>query len=73
VHGDPVVGRRQAAACCAPVIRAPSFDEDTGIDGHTPADVLVRILRRVLALTAATWHNDRTGHPVKRSLLACDH
>jgi hypothetical protein len=38
-----------------------------------PADVLVRILQRILALTAATWHNDHTGHPVKQSLLACDH
>jgi len=34
---------------------------------------VVRILQRILALTAATWHNDRTGHPVKRSLLAYDH
>jgi hypothetical protein len=41
--------------------------------GHTPADVLVRILQRILALTAATWHNDHPGHPVKRSLLSCDH
>ena len=22
---------------------------------------------------ALIWHNDRTGQPVKRSLLACDH
>jgi hypothetical protein len=34
---------------------------------------LVRILQRILALIAATWHNDHTGYPVKRSLLACDH
>ena len=33
----------------------------------------VRIVQRVLALTAAIWHNDRTGQPVKRSLLAYDH
>jgi hypothetical protein len=38
-----------------------------------PADVLVQILQHILALTAATWHNDHTGHPVKRSLLAYDH
>lgn len=24
-------------------------------------------------LTAAIWHNDNTGQPVKRSLLAYDH
>jgi len=41
--------------------------------GHTPAGVLVRVLQRVLALTAAIWHNDRTGQPVKRSLIAYDH
>jgi hypothetical protein len=41
--------------------------------GHTPAGVWVRVLQRILALTAAIWHNDQTGQPVKRSLLAYDH
>jgi len=41
--------------------------------GHTPAGVWVRVLQRVLALTAAIWHNDHTGQPIKRSLLAYDH
>ncbi len=41
--------------------------------GHTPAGVLVRVLQRLLALTAAIWHNDHTGQPVRRSLLAYDH
>ena len=41
--------------------------------GHTPAGVLVRVLQRILALTAAIWHNDRTGQPVIRSLIAYDH
>jgi len=41
--------------------------------GHTPAGVWVRVAQRVLALTAAIWHNDRTGQPIKRSLLAYDH
>jgi hypothetical protein len=41
--------------------------------GHTPAGVLVRVLQRMLALTTAIWHNDRTGQPVRRSLLAYDH
>jgi hypothetical protein len=35
--------------------------------------VSTRILQRVLALTAAIWHNDRTGQPVMRSLIAYDH
>jgi hypothetical protein len=34
---------------------------------------MVRILQRVLALTAAIWHNDHTGQPVMRSLTADDH
>ena len=41
--------------------------------GHTPAGVAVRVLQRVLALTAAIWHNDHTGQPVPRSLVAYDH
>jgi hypothetical protein len=41
--------------------------------GHTPAGVMARVLQRILALTAVIRHNDRTGRPVKRSLLAYDH
>jgi hypothetical protein len=41
--------------------------------GRTPAGVLIRVLQRILALTAAIWHNDHAGQPVKRSLLAYDH
>lgn len=28
---------------------------------------------RILALTAAIWHNRATGQPVTRSLIAYDH
>jgi Transposase DDE domain len=41
--------------------------------GHTPDGVAVRVLQRILALTAAIWHNDTTGQPVLRSLVAYDH
>jgi Transposase DDE domain len=41
--------------------------------GRTPAGIYARILARILALTAAIWHNDKTGQHVKRSLLAYDH
>ncbi|MGH3487776.1 MAG: IS982 family transposase, partial [Actinopolymorphaceae bacterium] len=41
--------------------------------GHTPTGLTVRVLQRILALTAAIWHNDRTGQPTKRSLTAYDH
>src|SRR6266545_129526 len=41
--------------------------------GHTPAGVIARVLQRILALTAAIWHNDHTSQPVARSLVAYDH
>jgi hypothetical protein len=41
--------------------------------GKTPEGILARVLARVLALTAAIWHNDKTGRPVMRSLTAYDH
>jgi len=41
--------------------------------GRTPEGILARVLARVLALTAAIWHNDKTAQPVMRSLTAYDH
>jgi hypothetical protein len=41
--------------------------------GKSPAGVIIRVLSRILALTAAVWHNDKTGQPVKRSLVAYDY
>lgn len=41
--------------------------------GRTPAGVIVRVLQRLLALTAVIWHNHHTGQPVLRSLTAYDH
>jgi len=41
--------------------------------GRTGAGVAVRVLQRILALTAAIWHNDKTGQPTLRSLVAYDH
>ena len=32
-----------------------------------------RVAQRLLALTAAIWHNRATGQPVTRSLVAYDH
>lgn len=40
---------------------------------HSQQGVLVRVLQRVLALTAVIWHNEHTGQPVRRSLTAYDH
>jgi hypothetical protein len=44
-----------------------------GHGGRTEEGIITRILHRVLALTAAIWHNDQTGQDVKRSLIAYDH
>lgn len=41
--------------------------------GRTPSGVTVRVLQRILALTAAIWHNHNTGRPTLRSLTAYDH
>ncbi|EDY49138.1 IS982 family transposase [Streptomyces clavuligerus] len=41
--------------------------------GRTPGGVAVRVLQRILALTTAVWHNDRTGQPTMRALTAYDH
>jgi hypothetical protein len=41
--------------------------------GRTPGGVAVRVLQRVLALTAVIWHNDKTAQPTMRSLVAYDH
>jgi hypothetical protein len=40
---------------------------------RTRAGVYTRIAQRLLALTAAIWHNWTIGAPVKRSLIAYDH
>jgi Transposase DDE domain len=41
--------------------------------GRTPGGVAVRVLQRILALTAAIWHNHNSGQPTLRSLVAYDH
>ena len=41
--------------------------------GRTGVGVAVRVLQRILALTVAIWHNDKTGQPTLRSLVAYDH
>ncbi|MCA1701962.1 MAG: IS982 family transposase [Actinobacteria bacterium] len=38
--------------------------------GRTHDGVIARVLQRLLALTAAIWHNDHAGQPTLRSLIA---
>ncbi|WP_030914389.1 IS982 family transposase [Streptosporangium amethystogenes] len=41
--------------------------------GRAPGGVAVRVLQRILTLTAAIWNNDHTDQPVLRALTAYDH
>jgi hypothetical protein len=41
--------------------------------GRAFESTLAGTAQRLLALTAAIWHDDHTGQPVARSLLAYDH
>jgi hypothetical protein len=41
--------------------------------GRTFQGVATRIAQRILAMTAAIWHNHHTGQPITRSLIAFDH
>ena len=41
--------------------------------GRSIEGVGTRIAQRLLAMTAAIWHNRATGQPVTRSLIAYDH
>ena len=41
--------------------------------GRTVAGVCTRIAQRILAMTAAIWHNDTLGQSIRRSLTAYDH
>ena len=42
-------------------------------NGRTPTGVTTRVAQRILALTAAIWHNDNTSNPTLRSLTPYDH
>lgn len=41
--------------------------------GRVPSGVAARVVQRLLALTAAIWHNESLGLAVRRSLVAYDH
>ena len=41
--------------------------------GRTVTGVCARVGQRILALTAAIWHNDHLSATIKRSLIAYDH
>lgn len=41
--------------------------------GRTFEGVAIRVAQRILAMAAGIWHNNKTGAPVTRSLIAFDH
>jgi hypothetical protein len=41
--------------------------------GRTFEGVAIRVAQRILAMTAGIWHNNQTGAPITRSLIAFDH
>ncbi|AUY52743.1 IS982 family transposase [Streptomyces sp. CB01881] len=41
--------------------------------GRTFEGVAIRVAQRLLAMAAGIWHNNQTGAPVTRSLIAFDH
>jgi hypothetical protein len=48
-------------------------NSDSNSTAVVPPQVLPRVLQRILAMTAAIWHNWHTGQPIMRSLTAYDH
>nr|WP_194280805.1 hypothetical protein [Streptomyces fagopyri] len=51
-------------------LREPKTDSTSNSTEEAPPRVIARILRRILAITAAIRHNDYTRQPVLRSLTA---
>ena len=76
--GEPEPAGRQYFKPLRQVIESSNdtFKGQLDLEQHgarTVTGVLVRVWQRILALTAAIWHNDRTDQPILRSLTAYDH
>ena len=59
-------GRRSSSRCAIIESVNDTFKGQLDLErhgAHTTPGVLARILQRILALTAAIWHNDHTGQP----------
>ena len=64
-------GQNSSSRCARSSSPSTGPSEELDLERHggkTPEGILARVLARVLALTAAIWHNDKTGQPVMRSL-----
>ncbi|GAA2717703.1 IS982 family transposase [Actinoplanes palleronii] len=71
-YGEPMLKKvRQLIESVNDTLKGQLDLEQHG--GRTFAGVAVRIAQRLLAMSAAIWHNNKTGAPVTRSLIAYDH
>ena len=70
IEADAIVARCPCVAGSA--VQQIAFDRQRS-DECANDQAIHPVLQRILALTAAIWHNDHTGQPVMRSLTAYDH
>jgi hypothetical protein len=71
-YGEPMLKKvRQLIESVNDTLKGQLDLEEHG--GRTIEGVAIRVAQRVLAMAAALWHNNHTGQPVTRSLIAYDH
>jgi hypothetical protein len=70
-HAAPLRGRRQLVESVNDTLKGQLDLELHG--ARSIAGVGARIAQRLLAMTAAIWHNRATGQPLTRSLIAYHH
>jgi Transposase DDE domain len=71
-HGEPLL--KPVRQLIEPV--NDTLKGQLGLEAHggrTFEGVATRAAQRILAMAAAIWHNNKTGAPVTRSLIAYDH
>jgi hypothetical protein len=71
-HGEPLLKTvRQLIESVNDALKG-QFDLEAPA-GRTFEGVAIWVAQRILAMAAAIWHNNKTGAPVNRSLIAYDH
>jgi len=71
-HGEPMLKKvGQLIESVNDTLKGQLDLEEHG--GHSFEGVAIRVAQRVLAMAAAIWHNNKTGQPITRSLIAYDH
>lgn len=71
-YGEPMLKKvRQLIESVNDTLKGQLDLEQHG--GRTFEGVAVRVAQRILAMATAIWHNNKTGAPITRSLIAYDH